>query len=56
MSWELINTNPDYKNMFRLYELEVEKDEDNYLTEEELDAIIDINDIINKNGYISGRI
>ena len=47
MSWEVIDTNPEYK-MFRLNELEKEQDEDRYITEEELELI----EQINKNGYI----
>ena len=47
MSWEVINTNPEYK-MFRLEELEDEQNENIYLTEEELELIEEYN----KNGYI----
>lgn len=47
MSWEVINTDPQYK-MFRLEELQKEQDENTYLTEAELEII----EQIEKNGYI----
>ena len=42
-----MESNPEYK-MFRLEELEKEKDENIYITEEELELIEEYN----KNGYI----
>ncbi len=51
MSWELIETNPE-QDMFRIYELEEEQDENVYMTEELLEVI----EQINKKGYISGSI
>ena len=48
MSWEIINTNPEYE-MFRLEELENEQNENIYLTEEELELIEEYN----KKGYIT---
>lgn len=47
MSWEVINTDPQYK-MFRLEELQKEQDENIYLTEAELEIM----EQIKKNGYI----
>ena len=48
MSWEVVYTDPEYE-MFRLEELEQERNEDIYLTEEELELI----EQFNKKGYIS---
>ena len=47
MSWEIIETNPEYE-MFRLEELE-EQNNDRYYTEEELEII----ERLNKKGYIN---
>lgn len=47
MSWEVINTNPQYE-IFRLYELINEQDEYTYLTEAELE----IKEQFEKDDYI----
>ena len=51
MSWEVINTNPQCKT-FRLDELNIEQNEDTYLTEDELELEKTIKEQIIKNGYI----
>jgi hypothetical protein len=55
VSWEIINTNPVYE-MFRLDELEQEQNENIYVTLEEIETIEQINQQINKKGYISGSL